>query len=51
MTMPLLFRAMTKECDCLLLCQMLEETQRELLTVVLNSSIPSIDLTGVPKFL
>jgi hypothetical protein len=46
MTMLLLFRAMTKERDCLLPRQMLEEAQRKLLAVVLDSFVASIHTAG-----
>ena len=44
--MPLLFRAMTKQGDRLLLGQMLKQPKREFLAVVLDSLIADIYTAG-----
>ena len=51
MAMPLIFRAMTEQRDGLFLGEMLEETQREFLAVILYSFITPIDLARFTEFL
>ena len=46
MAMPLLLSAMTKQRNGLLLRQVLKQTQRELLPVILDSLVPRIYTAG-----
>ena len=50
MTMPLIFRAMTKQRDGLLLRQMLKQPQGELLSVVFDSLVSRIYAAGFLQF-
>ena len=51
MTMPLIFRAMTKQREGLLLRQVLKQTQGEFLSVVFDSLVPRIDSAAFHKLL